>query len=277
VWGGGDAGSAGKRHGMPSGAAHGASRVLQALGFMAAHMLMVEKLGWTLTNNDWFRREPYLRLPLVQRLGCHVAQGAANQIKYYFLWKLAESANSLSGFDFLGYAPDGSARWGRSVNVRLRGMWLSDSATIVPTHWNLRTGIFLKHYVYERLVGGGRPGFAHILVTQLVTAFWHGVYPGYFIFFISTVFYLQSARTIYRAEQTVLPGWLVGSSLWWLIKVVWTDVAVCHLSMAFMLLEANASFEVFRDVGFVIHITMFVLSAVGMALPRASRKKAKEA
>eukprot|EP00955_Chlamydomonas_euryale_P090765 364569-Chlamydomonas_euryale.AAC.19 len=54
---------------------------------------------------------------------------------------------------------------------------------------------------------------------QLVTAFWHGVYPGYFIFFISTVFYLQSARTIYRAEQTVLPGWLVGSSLWWLIKV----------------------------------------------------------
>eukprot|EP00955_Chlamydomonas_euryale_P090766 364569-Chlamydomonas_euryale.AAC.20 len=102
-----------------------------------------------------------------QRLGCHVAQGAANQIKYYFLWKLAESANSLSGFDFLGYAPDGSARWGRSVNVRLRGMWLSDSATIVPTHWNLRTGIFLKHYVYERLVGGGRPGFAHILVTQV--------------------------------------------------------------------------------------------------------------
>lgn len=62
---------------------------------------------------------------------------------------------------------------------------------------------------------------AHLLlqVTQLVTAFWHGAYPGYLLFFVGTVFYLQSARTIYRAEKQVLPKWLVNSYPWWLIKV----------------------------------------------------------
>lgn len=56
--------------------------------------------------------------------------------------------------------------------------------------------------MYERLAGPGKKaGFVHVLLTQLVTAFWHGVYPGYLIFFVGTVFYLQAARVIYRAEQ----------------------------------------------------------------------------
>ena len=69
--------------------------------------------------------------------------------------------------------------------------------------------------MYERLAGPGvKAGFTHVLLTQLVTAFWHGVYPGYLIFFVGTVFYLQAASVIYRSEQV---GWTwmswVGSQL----------------------------------------------------------------
>lgn len=62
------------------------------------------------------------------------------QVKYYFLWKLAESASVFSGFDFSGWTQDGKPIWGRCTNVRFLGMWLSDSASIVPSHWNIRTG-----------------------------------------------------------------------------------------------------------------------------------------
>ncbi len=115
-------------------------------------------------------------------------------ILHFTVPPLHPCASVLSGFDFEGYE-GGKPKWGRCTNVRFLGMWLADSSRIVPQHWNIRTGVFLRHYVYDRLVGpGGRPGFVHVLITQLVTAFWHGVYPGYVIFFIGTAFYLQVRR-----------------------------------------------------------------------------------
>ncbi|KAG1668571.1 hypothetical protein FOA52_007305 [Chlamydomonas sp. UWO 241] len=265
------------RRGVPLGLAHGCFWIAQAAMFMAMHLLMIGHFEWGVTNNFWFRREPYLSLPLWQRLGCHVMCGFSHQIKYYFLWKLAESANVFSGFDFVGWDLADRATWGRCTNVRFLGMWLSDSASIVPTHWNIRTGIFLRRYVYERIVGpAGRPGFVHILITQLVTAFWHGVYPGYIIFFIGTVFYLQAARTIYRAEKAVLPKWLVTSWPWWLLKVAWTDVAVCYMSMAFVLLEWDTSIEMHSNVYFIPHAVMAMLCVLGLVLPSAGGGKAKK-
>lgn len=254
--------------GAPMDLAHGGLWVVQGIGFMALHILLISKLGWGVTGNYWFQREPYISLPLWQRLGCQVVCGFAHQIKYYFLWKLAESANVFSGFDFVGWSPEGKAAWGRCTNVRFLGMWLSDSARVVPSHWNIRTGIFLKNYVYERLAGpGGKAGFVHVLMTQLVTALWHGVYPGYFIFFVGTVFYLQSASTIYRAERLLLPERLHSFLPWWLLKVFWTDLAVTYMAMAFVLLDGKVSIEVHRDVYFLPHIIMVVLTLLGLFLP----------
>lgn len=48
-------------------------------------------------------------------------------------------------------------------------------------------------YVYERLTPAGkRPGFPQLLATQLVSGVWHGLYPGYLIFFASSALMLQA-------------------------------------------------------------------------------------
>ena len=66
--------------------------------------------------------------------------------------------------------------------------------------------------VYERLVPEGKkPTFRSLLVTQLVSGVWHGLFPGYAMFFVNTAFMFQSAKIVYRYERGV--SWQVSNSL----------------------------------------------------------------
>lgn len=55
------------------------------------------------------------------------------------------------------------------------------------SYWNMMITAWLKNYVYLRVLRsrkGTKAGFAPLLITFMVSAIWHGFYPGYFIFFI---------------------------------------------------------------------------------------------
>ena len=51
--------------------------------------------------------------------------------------------------------------------------------------WNMTIALWLKKYVYLRLVSysKGKPGVLEFLTTFVISAFWHGFYPGYYFFF----------------------------------------------------------------------------------------------
>lgn len=51
----------------------------------------------------------------------------------------------------------------------------------------LRRLLLRRRYVYERLTPPGqKPTFMTLMVTQLVSGVWHGLYPGYIMFFAGT-------------------------------------------------------------------------------------------
>jgi lysophospholipid acyltransferase len=53
--------------------------------------------------------------------------------------------------------------------------------------WNISVHKWLKYYIYLRLVKPGKHlQIVPILSTFVVSAIWHGFYPGYFLFFISS-------------------------------------------------------------------------------------------
>ncbi|KAL8106707.1 hypothetical protein AgCh_023456 [Apium graveolens] len=55
--------------------------------------------------------------------------------------------------------------------------------------------------VYERLVQKGRkPGFFQLLATQTISALRHGLYPGYFIFFVQTALMIAGSRCSKQAS-----------------------------------------------------------------------------
>lgn len=68
-----------------------------------------------------------------------------------------------------------------------------DFRTII-SEWNVSTNRWLNQYIYQRL---GRTFYAN-LTTYLVSAFWHGFYPGYYVTFVSGALYTALTRLIYK-------------------------------------------------------------------------------
>ena len=87
-------------------------------------------------------------------------------------------------------------------------MGVEKAATFVeiPHHWNVQTGIWLRHYVYDRTTPKGKkPGFTNILITQVVSGVWHGLYAGYWLFFVSSAVFLQGSKSMFRWQRANWP------------------------------------------------------------------------
>lgn len=111
-------------------------------------------------------------------------------------------------------------------------MELAESAARIPAEWNVATGNFLRRCescypclswssigtmllsgmpstplklqpagnwsradVYDRLTPKGRkPQLSTLVITQVVSGLWHGIFPGYALFFLSLAFFFNSSK-----------------------------------------------------------------------------------
>jgi lysophospholipid acyltransferase len=66
--------------------------------------------------------------------------------------------------------------------VKIGAMEFATAIDHMPLNWNIFTGKWLKYYFYTRLLSAGWKRMANP-ITFLVSAFWHGFYPGYYMLF----------------------------------------------------------------------------------------------
>ena len=61
--------------------------------------------------------------------------------------------------------------------------------------------LWLKHYVQNR-VGekGKRPGAKENIATFIVSAFWHGFYPFYYVMFFFCAIFNELAKEIFKSK-----------------------------------------------------------------------------
>jgi lysophospholipid acyltransferase len=104
-----------------------------------------------------------------------------SRCKYYVAWFLSEAACVLCGFGFNGYDSSGNVRWDRFTNIIVRKCELSQSIKEMIDHWNIGANRWLRYYVYMRITPPGQTGGAlSASFTYVVSALWHGFYPGYY-------------------------------------------------------------------------------------------------
>lgn len=61
--------------------------------------------------------------------------------------------------------------------------------------------LWLKHYVYNRVATPGkRAGFKENMTVFIISAFWHGFYPFYYVMFFFSAFFNELAKEIYRSR-----------------------------------------------------------------------------
>ena len=179
--------------------------------------------------------------------------------KYYFAWMIAEGSYVMIG---LGFRLSAARKplWDRLENVNPLRIETHSDFKVLVAQWNVCTNQWLNAYVYRRLqkyYGKGSSSARASLVTYVVSAFWHGFYPGYYFMFISSAWLTVASRMVYKNV-----AWPFSSTLKRVVQYVPMFILVDYILFPFVLLDFTRSFEFYRSFWFFGHILMAIVTVV---------------
>jgi lysophospholipid acyltransferase len=207
--------------------------------------------------------------------------------KYYLAWLLAEAAYVLIG---IGYRASISGNpennmdrvvhsWDRYEAVDPVKFEKCSTFKDVVSEWNKTTNTWLYNYVYKRcgFINQQRkkPGFRANLATKLVSAIWHGIYPGYYMTFVTAALYTFLTRLMYH--NLSWPEFFdsnTRNAISWIFNQLMTD----YLTVFFDLYAWKDSLAFLKNTFFYGHLiiifgTIFILFIVKPIRNRQKRLK----
>mmetsp|Transcript_35075 Transcript_35075/g.99455 ORF Transcript_35075/g.99455 Transcript_35075/m.99455 type:complete len:473 (-) Transcript_35075:198-1616(-) len=256
---------------MPNPLGYGVMGLLLALFCMLVHLALTHLgFGVSAFTDDWF-----FNLPFLGRMGMLWLCGFTARWKYYFVWSLAHSALIVSGYSFQGFdEKSGKPKWDRGRNQDILGLEFCKSGAEIPLNWNIQTGMWLRHYCYDRLTPiGKKPGFWPLLITQLASGVWHGLFPGYIMFFSGVALLIFSSRIIYSYQKHLTGAPRIVATA---MHGLFTSVCLNFLASAFQLLTWEESIAVWNSVYQLPLVLMLLVCALGPLLRRSSGARQRE-
>merc|ERR1712151_1495269 len=119
--------------------------------------------------------------------------------------------------------------------------------------------MWLKYYVYLRMLPNDKTKststtqFIAALTTFVVSAIWHGFYPGFYIFFINVAFvdYVSkhSAKVVYPLVEGKMPESVLYAFSW-----LFCYSQCAYHAPAFILLSFEYAWKLYSSMNFVGHI-----------------------
>jgi len=126
--------------------------------------------------------------------------------------------------------------WDRIVGVYLLEAELATDSNGFLRNWNHRVHIWIKFYLSERIVSkGSRPKTWQYIVIFLISAFWHGFYPFYYITFSCAVISTFVCKDIYNCWFIFrsIPSWLRWLISFTLVQYHINYIGVLHSALTF--------------------------------------------
>uniref|UniRef100_A0A3B4CN89 Membrane bound O-acyltransferase domain containing 2a n=1 Tax=Pygocentrus nattereri TaxID=42514 RepID=A0A3B4CN89_PYGNA len=211
------------------------------------------------TSQPFFLRVLYLYLSMLSL-----------RPKYYFVWTLADAIHNAAGFGFSGYSKDGTPQWDLISNLRILNIELATSFKTFLDNWNIQTALWLKRVCYERCP------YHPTAATFLLSAMWHGVYPGYYFTFITGISVTLAARAV---RHNVRQHFLGSSTLKLFYDVItWasTQIAICYTVVPFVVLAVGPSLRFYWSCYFYLHLACVLLVVALPVKRRTSRENVQE-
>jgi len=194
---------------------------------------------------------------------------------YHFSFCLSEGANMLNGFGFNGIDENGNIKWDRLASANVTGVEFAQSPFEVSLNWNVTAGHWLKNYVYLRLdPPTSKPSNFSSTFTNLLSALWHGFYPGYFIHFGTASLVLQVGRGI-RAkfrDRAILAG-ETAKMIYDFLGFLFIKFFMGYSMACFYGLTWEKCINYLISMRFVGHIGLIVVYLILMIIPSPSTKK----
>jgi hypothetical protein len=200
-----------------------------------------------------------------------------DRLKYYFAWKIAEGCCVLGGFGFEGFDKEGKAKgWKGVENIDIVGFEFATNLQSVSRSWNKRTQGWLERYTYNRT---GRS----LVATYVISALWHGLYPGFFMMFLSMPLMTNCERLI-RAKinpyfcpgydgfnAATYPKGFVPTAYWW---VCWagTMTMMNYVVQVFSMGSLENALNALRSYNYAGHILLVAIYVVLEMVPTPKKK-----
>lgn len=117
--------------------------------------------------------------------------------QYYFAWLIADAVHNACGLGFNGYDPDtGEDKWDLVSNVFVVPCEMGNSWKQLVDNWNISTLRWLRRISFDRV----RPDL-RIVSTFLLSAWWHGFFPAYYILFMQGALLTIASKRIRRCVR----------------------------------------------------------------------------
>lgn len=187
------------------------------------------------------------------------------RMKYYFGWKNAQGACNVWYTGFEGFDEKGEPKgWDYSNNIDILGFEFAPCVQMMTKNWNKKTSNWLTRYVYMRTGG-------NLLAVYSTSAFWHGFYPGYYIFFLSVPLITLCDRL---AKKKISPHFSKSQfSLYGIAGTIATVISINYMILPFIMLAGSWSWEAYKTHYFFGHIGAVVVYFVLSAIPSPKKKE----
>ena len=142
----------------------------------------------------------YASWPFWYRIVYYFISMSVKRFFYYNPFCSTTGAIIASGLGYNGMV-NGAHNWNKIVGVYIWELETSSSPIEMLRYWNHQIHLWLKFYIMARLTPPGkRPGMFENMVTFLVSAFWHGFYPFYYVMFFFAGVLSEVAKDIFKAR-----------------------------------------------------------------------------
>ncbi|GIY13449.1 lysophospholipid acyltransferase 2 [Caerostris extrusa] len=142
---------------------------------------------------------------------------------------------------------DGHSKWDLMSNVDIIRFEFSLNFRETLETWNKSTQMWLRFIAYDRAPSH------KTLWTYVLSALWHGFYPGYYFTFLGGAIFTLAARSIRRSIRPLFQGKRSTSRLYDIITCITTRIALAYIVFPFILLECHASLAVYMKFYFSGH------------------------
>nr|XP_022289146.1 lysophospholipid acyltransferase 7-like [Crassostrea virginica] len=137
--------------------------------------------------------------------------------------------------------------------------------------WNMTVQYWLAAYCHHRLPHSLKA--YRVAITMTISAFWHGIYPGYYLSFLLV-------PLILIAEDNMRAAFRHGSTRriqcfdWacWFFKMRGFD----YMCMGFLLLRLDYTLTYWKSIFFIGHVVTAMFLVTGMLLRKKSKSVGEE-
>ncbi|GAQ79379.1 1-Acylglycerol-3-Phosphocholine Acyltransferase [Klebsormidium nitens] len=210
-----------------------------------------------------------------RRLGYQLLVFEHQRFMCYAMWSCFEAAWVLSGQGFSGWH-NGKPAWAGAVNVRVLGSELAKHPAAIWANWNIHTGLWLRHYVYERLTPPGqKPGFLQLAATQMVSSIWHGPYLGQALFRLNGSVIIMSGRVLYKYQTRLVDRYPALKLPTRVLMWAYTQLTHGTNRMAFFVsvLTIRDIWRVFGSLYYLQMLVPLIIVLLGRLFPLEARAK----